>query len=72
MAFATFASVLGAIILVTIINQYFLIFLIAIVMLYLLAAVFYAKSARELKGIDNLLRSGLYGFVSHRYTLHLF
>lgn len=69
MAFATFASVLGAIILITIINQYFLIFLIGIIMLYGLAAMFYAKSARELKGIDNLLRSSLYGFFSETLSV---
>lgn len=66
MAFATFASVLGAIILIAIVNPIFIVFLAGILCLYGLAALFYTKSARELKGMDNLLRSSLYAFVCPR------
>lgn len=64
MLFATAASVLGAIILIAIVQQYFLLVVAFILFCYFLAAQFYRESAREIKRLDNLLRSSLYAHFS--------
>lgn len=60
MAFATIASVVGAIILISIALPPFLPIAAAVLCLYFYAARFYRTSAREIKRLDNLLRSSLY------------
>lgn len=64
MFFATASSVLGAIILIGIVEPYFVIAVVFILGLYWLAAQFYRCSAREIKRCDNLLRSSLYAHFS--------
>ncbi|SCV70702.1 BQ2448_3464 [Microbotryum intermedium] len=60
MALNTFGSVLGAIILISIVQPYFLLVVTFILCCYFYAASFYRTSAREIKRLDNLLRSSLY------------
>lgn len=60
MALSTFGQVFGSIVLIGIVNQYFLIAVAAVLYMYYRAAHFYRTSAREIKRLDNLLRSGLY------------
>ncbi|KAK4057952.1 hypothetical protein OIO90_001171 [Microbotryomycetes sp. JL221] len=60
MAFSTGASVLGAIILIAAIIPYFLPVVAAVLVLYFYASSFYRASAREIKRLDNFLRSSLY------------
>jgi ABC-type multidrug transport system fused ATPase/permease subunit len=50
--------------LIAIVNQYFLIAVAVILLLYYKAAQFYRASAREIKRLDNILRSGLYAHFS--------
>ncbi|KAK4055619.1 hypothetical protein OIV83_000165 [Microbotryomycetes sp. JL201] len=60
MAFSTAASVLGAIILIAIVIPYFLPVVAGVLVLYFYASLFYRASAREIKRLDNFLRSSLY------------
>ncbi|KDQ57208.1 hypothetical protein JAAARDRAFT_35814 [Jaapia argillacea MUCL 33604] len=61
----TFSSIIGAIILISIILPYFLVAVFAILLLYAYFAFFYRASARELKvSLDAILRSSLYSHFS--------
>ncbi|EPQ54017.1 ABC transporter [Gloeophyllum trabeum ATCC 11539] len=60
----TFCSIIGAIILISIILPWFLIAVFSILLLYFYAALFYRSSARELKRLDAILRSSLYSHFS--------
>ncbi|PWN53455.1 putative YOR1-ABC transporter [Violaceomyces palustris] len=64
MATNTFASVLGAVILITILTHYFVVAVAAILVFYYFGAVFYRSSAREVKRLDAILRSSLYSHFS--------
>lgn len=64
MFLTTVANVIGAIILITIIQHYFVIVAVGILACYFFAAKFYRSSAREIKRLDNLLRSSLYAHFS--------
>ncbi|CAE6465597.1 unnamed protein product [Rhizoctonia solani] len=61
---ATMSQILGAIILIAILIPWFLIPVISILVIYYWAALFYRSSARELKRLDAILRSSLYGHFS--------
>ena len=69
MALSTFAAVLGSIILIAIIQPYFIVVVFFVIILYGGAAFFYRASAREVKRIDNILRSSLYGFFSETLSV---
>ncbi|KAG6832807.1 hypothetical protein H0H92_009426 [Tricholoma furcatifolium] len=60
----TSSSIIGAIILISIVLPWFLIGVACIIMLYFYAAAFYRASARELKRLDAVLRSSLYSHFS--------
>ncbi|KAH6913063.1 ATP-binding cassette transporter YOR1 [Coprinopsis sp. MPI-PUGE-AT-0042] len=60
----TFCSILGAIILISIVLPWFLIAVAVILLAYIWAAAFYRSSARELKRLDSILRSSLYSHFS--------
>ncbi|KAH7334391.1 ABC transporter [Rhizoctonia solani] len=60
----TMSQILGAIILIAILLPWFLIPVISILVIYYWAALFYRSSARELKRLDAILRSSLYGHFS--------
>ncbi|GAA5955029.1 hypothetical protein JCM3765_003165 [Sporobolomyces pararoseus] len=64
MFMSTLGSVVGSIVLIAIVQPYFLIVVAAILCLYAFAASFYRASARELKRLDNILRSSLYAHFS--------
>jgi len=64
MALSTLGQVAGSIILIAIVNQYFLIAVVGILFIYFKFAQYYRKSAREIKRLDNLLRSSLYAHFS--------
>ncbi|KAF8969223.1 ABC transporter [Flammula alnicola] len=64
MFMATFSSILGAIILISIVLPWFLIGVFVILLGYIYAAAFYRASARELKRLDAVLRSSLYSHFS--------
>ncbi|KAF7327422.1 ABC transporter protein [Mycena kentingensis (nom. inval.)] len=64
MFWATFSNILGAIILIAIVQSWFLIAVAVILLIYYYAAVFYRSSAREIKRLDALLRSALYTHFS--------
>ncbi|KAF9560470.1 ABC transporter [Agrocybe pediades] len=64
MFMGTFSSILGAIILISIVLPWFLIGVFVILLGYLYAAAFYRASARELKRLDAVLRSSLYSHFS--------
>ncbi|CUA69652.1 ABC transporter C family member 12 [Rhizoctonia solani] len=61
---ATMSQILGAIILIAILLPWFLIPVISILIIYYWVALFYRSSARELKRLDAILRSSLYGHFS--------
>ncbi|EMD34148.1 hypothetical protein CERSUDRAFT_117637 [Gelatoporia subvermispora B] len=61
---ATLAQITGAIILIAIVLPWFLIPVCVVLCCYLWAAIFYRTSARELKRLDAILRSSLYGHFS--------
>ncbi|GAA5994171.1 uncharacterized protein JCM10292_001909 [Rhodotorula paludigena] len=61
---STLASVAGSIVLIAIVQQWFLLVVACVLVLYGFAARFYRQSARELKRLDNLLRSSLYAHFS--------
>jgi hypothetical protein len=56
---ATFSSILGAVILVSIVLPWFLIAVLVIFIVYFYAAVFYQASARELKVCQASYKSSL-------------
>ncbi|KAF9000599.1 ABC transporter [Cyathus striatus] len=60
----TTSSILGAIILISIVLPWFLIGVFVILLGYIYAANFYRASARELKRLDAVLRSSLYSHFS--------
>ncbi|KAJ8692856.1 hypothetical protein PTI98_010127 [Pleurotus ostreatus] len=60
----TSSSILGAIILISILLPWFLIGVFCILIVYYYAATFYRASARELKRLDAILRSTLYSHFS--------
>ncbi|CAE6463976.1 hypothetical protein ACGC1H_006664 [Rhizoctonia solani] len=60
----TMSQILGAIILIAILLPWFLIPVVSILFVYYWAALFYRSSARELKRLDAILRSSLYGHFS--------
>ncbi|GLB40491.1 putative transporter [Lyophyllum shimeji] len=60
----TTSSIIGAIILISIVLPWFLIGVACIIVLYVWAAAFYRASARELKRLDAVLRSSLYSHFS--------
>ncbi|KAF8199630.1 ATP-binding cassette transporter YOR1 [Pholiota molesta] len=64
MFMGTFSSILGAIILISIVLPWFLIGVFVILLGYFYAAAFYRASARELKRLDAVLRSSLYSHFS--------
>ncbi|KZT07645.1 P-loop containing nucleoside triphosphate hydrolase protein [Laetiporus sulphureus 93-53] len=64
MFMATFANIIGAVILIGVVLPWFLIAVGAIICCYLWAAFFYRASARELKRLDAILRSSLYSHFS--------
>ncbi|ETW82987.1 ABC transporter [Heterobasidion irregulare TC 32-1] len=64
----TLANVLGAIIIITILEHYFIIAAAAICVGYGYFAGFYRESARELKRLDAMLRSLLYAHFSESLT----
>ncbi|KAF8623627.1 hypothetical protein AX17_007328 [Amanita inopinata Kibby_2008] len=61
---ATVSSILGAVILISIVLPWFLIGVACILVVYIWAAIFYRASARELKRLDAILRSSLYSHFS--------
>lgn len=64
MALSTFGQVGGAVVIVAIVNQWFLIPLAVIAVFYARALKYYRSGARQVKQLDNLLRSALYAHFS--------
>ncbi|KIJ66694.1 hypothetical protein HYDPIDRAFT_149564 [Hydnomerulius pinastri MD-312] len=64
----TLSSVMGSIIIVSILEPYFLIAVVFILLGYSYFAAFYRASAREVKRIDSMLRSLLYAHFSETLT----
>ncbi|KAK4687016.1 hypothetical protein P7C73_g3094, partial [Tremellales sp. Uapishka_1] len=64
MAVSTLANIIGATILLAIIQPYFLIAMAVVICLYAHNAMFYRRSSREFKRIDAILRSSLYSHFS--------
>ncbi|KAL0247372.1 hypothetical protein I308_104408 [Cryptococcus tetragattii IND107] len=64
MAISTMANIVGSVILLAIIEPYFLIAMGVVSLLYLHNAIFYRRSSREFKRIDSILRSSLYSHFS--------
>ncbi|KAF9523137.1 ABC transporter [Crepidotus variabilis] len=60
----TMTSIIGAIVLISIVLPWFLIGVFSILIVYYYAAAFYRASARELKRLDAILRSSLYSHFS--------
>ncbi|GAA5855654.1 hypothetical protein JCM8547_001633 [Rhodosporidiobolus lusitaniae] len=61
---STLAAVGGSVVLIAIVLPWFLLVVAGVLCLYAFAAQFYRQSARELKRLDNLLRSSLYAHFS--------
>ncbi|EPQ52646.1 ABC protein [Gloeophyllum trabeum ATCC 11539] len=68
MSVLTLASVLGSIVIITILEPYFLIAAAGIAVLYNYFAKYYRASALEIKRLDSLLRSFLYAHFSESLT----
>lgn len=64
MALSTLSQVLGSIILIAIVQQYFLIAVAVVFMIYADFFRVYRYSARDVKRLDNVLRSSLYAHFS--------
>ncbi|KZV74002.1 hypothetical protein PENSPDRAFT_244681 [Peniophora sp. CONT] len=64
MFLSTISNIFGAMVLIAIVVPWFLIAIGAILVLYALTAMFYRKSAREIKRLDAILRSSLYAHFS--------
>ncbi|KAF8273331.1 P-loop containing nucleoside triphosphate hydrolase protein [Lactarius quietus] len=60
----TSSTIVGAVVLISILIPWFLIAVVFVFTLYGMASVFYRSSARELKRIDAILRSSLYSHFS--------
>ncbi|KAM0751625.1 P-loop containing nucleoside triphosphate hydrolase protein [Meredithblackwellia eburnea MCA 4105] len=65
---STAASVVGAVILIACVQHYFVIAVVFILYGYWMCANFYRASAREIKRLDNFLRSSLYAHFSESLT----
>nr|XP_019044875.1 ATP-binding cassette transporter YOR1 [Kwoniella bestiolae CBS 10118]OCF23805.1 ATP-binding cassette transporter YOR1 [Kwoniella bestiolae CBS 10118] len=64
MAVGTLSNIVGATILLAIVEPYFLIAMGVVSLLYVHNAAFYRRSSREFKRIDSILRSSLYSHFS--------
>ncbi|WWC63484.1 uncharacterized protein I303_106087 [Kwoniella dejecticola CBS 10117] len=64
MAIGTLSNIVGATILLAIVEPYFLIAMGVVSLLYVHNAAFYRRSSREFKRIDSILRSSLYSHFS--------
>lgn len=64
MSLITFAQIFGSFILVAIVQPFFLIAIAGVLVAFYLMSAFYRSSAREIKRLDNILRSGLYAHFS--------
>ncbi|WVQ95135.1 hypothetical protein IAU59_002229 [Kwoniella sp. CBS 9459] len=64
MAIGTLSNIVGAVILLAIVEPYFLIAMAVVSLLYVHNAAFYRRSSREFKRIDSILRSSLYSHFS--------
>jgi len=64
MALSTLSQIVGSVILIAIVQQYFLIAVAGIFMLYADFFRIYRYSAREIKRLDNILRSSIYAHFS--------
>ncbi|KIY65390.1 hypothetical protein CYLTODRAFT_492364 [Cylindrobasidium torrendii FP15055 ss-10] len=62
--FNTVANIIGAVVLIAVVLPWFLIAVFVIGVLYVYSAAFYRASAREIKRLDAVLRSGLYAHFS--------
>ncbi|KAI9461546.1 ABC transporter [Lactarius psammicola] len=60
----TISSIIGAIVLISILLPWFLIVIAVVSVLYAMASAFYRASAREMKRLDAILRSSLYSHFS--------
>ncbi|KAF8258908.1 ABC transporter [Lactarius quietus] len=60
----TFSTIVGAVVLISILIPWFLIAVVFVFILYGMASAFYRSSARELKRLDAILRSSLYSHFS--------
>ncbi|KAH9063931.1 ABC transporter [Lactarius vividus] len=60
----TFSTIIGAIVLISILLPWFLIAVAVVLVLYAMASAFYRASAREMKRLDAILRSSLYSHFS--------
>ncbi|KAH8995030.1 ABC transporter [Lactarius akahatsu] len=60
----TFSTIVGAIVLISILLPWFLIAVAVVLVLYAMASAFYRASAREMKRLDAILRSSLYSHFS--------
>ncbi|KAH6913154.1 ABC protein [Coprinopsis sp. MPI-PUGE-AT-0042] len=64
----TIAGVLGPIIIISIVEPYFILVAVSVAVIYNLLSSFYRASAREVKRLDSLLRSLLYTHLSESLT----
>lgn len=64
MAVQTLGAILGATVLIAIVQPYFLVAMAVVTLLYAHNAAFYRRSSREFKRIDAILRSSLYSHFS--------
>ncbi|EIW84009.1 ABC protein [Coniophora puteana RWD-64-598 SS2] len=64
----TISSVIGSIVIVTILEYYFIIAVIVLLFAFQYFAGFYRSSAREVKRLDSMLRSVLYAHFSETFT----
>ena len=64
MALSTLSQVFGSIILIAIVQQYFLIAVAVVMIIYADFFRVYRYSARDIKRLDNVLRSSLYAHFS--------
>ncbi|UZJ51666.1 hypothetical protein CBS101457_000986 [Exobasidium rhododendri] len=64
MAVSTLGTVLGAIILITILTYYFVVAVAGVLVFYVVGSLVYQRGAREVKRLDAVLRSSLYSHFS--------
>lgn len=64
MAIQTLGAIIGATVLLAIVQPYFLVAMVVVLLLYAHNAAFYRRSSREFKRIDAILRSSLYSHFS--------
>ena len=60
---ATLSSVIGVIIVISIVTPYFMICLIPIVLFYISQQIYFTKTYRELKRLDSVSRSPMYALL---------